>query len=1166
MSQIDAPSPAAAPADAPDAFGARFLLADLGREYYRVVDWSLTAPAPLEARLAQLSQHVKSFFIELTEDSTQSFSNHFARLTYVAQAARLDPRLSYYLHQFDREAPRAIRGEETRLPATEVLRLGAKALADVIHGVTREPSPEGLRALLPADYGGFALRPYAVAEFKPELRALVLEDLPADETLRVRLVRSPGMDHFVHYGREGYNAQFVGPAVALLRRHFTWPVEVNLINVEVDANGELNPQHLVIDPDYLVDISAVAKCFDVEGPEPVKYLLSRVTPFRTSVAILAGNVANHFLDSALNGRARGKDFRESFRETFAQYPLVYARLSDADVRELMEACAKHYDVIAASVERHLPAERIAREACVVEPSFYAERYGLQGRLDAFVPPRSRGGDAAIVELKSGSIWRPNEHQINQEHYIQTLLYDLLVKAVFSERTKPRNYVLYSRDADRPLRYAPVNRARQFEALRVRNNMMAIERLLCGAGPGRPCPLDWLRPERYPTLAGFAQRDLRAFYAAWGTLTELERDYCRAFVGFIAREQRVAKVGVHAADRISGQAALWREDLEAKIDGYAILHDLRLVTVAQKGSSPVLGFRRPASPIGEATLTSFRRGDIVVLYPGDAADRAVLRHQVYKATITRLDAETVEVRLRAPQPDLTRFERHERFNLEPDLFDSSFNRLYQNLAEFAAARPEARALVLGLRPPTPPATARVPVPAALTPEQGRLFAEIVNAREYYLLWGPPGTGKTSVMLHHLCAHFATKTRERILVLAFTNRAVDEICKAVEQIGGDIRERYLRIGSSFGCDERFAPQLLQSRIAGVRSRRGIRELLARQRIVVGTVSSVTGKGEALFDLLDFDRVLIDEASQLLEPQLVHLMTRFPRTVLIGDHRQLPAVVTQAEALTRIEDPGLLQLGLRDLRNSLFERLFERCSTENWDWAYGQLTRQGRLHTELAAYVNAAFYDGTLRHLGPHGANPDWQVRPNAWDHVPDDCTDKERLYAGHGYVVVDTPVDLSDRAFRTNRFEAAEIVACLRSLIRLRRAHRSDLIKPHQVGIITPYRAQIARIRQALHASDLGAEWGGVNVDTVERYQGSTYDYVLLSLCANQAAGVRRLSSTNAEQIDRKLNVALTRARYRVIAFGNVALLRAHNPAYRQFLDHCEDCGGVYEAAATPPRPA
>ena len=1134
---------------------AGFLLADLGRQYYEVARWSLAADAPAPMRLAQLAQQVKAFFIDLTEDSPQGFANHFARLTYVAQFHGLDARLSYYFHHFDREAPRALRGESTTLAPDDILRLGARALADAIHGITGVAVPESLQAVLPEGYDHFRLQSYTVAEFKPEVRALVLEDLEARAVLRVRLVESPGLDHYVHYAREGYNRQFVGPAVELLRRHFSLPVEVNLLSVEVDDGGELNPQHLIIEPDYLVDVTAVAKCFDAEGAEPVRYLLGRLTPFRSSPAMLAGNVANHFLDSLLAaGSGEGASFRERFVETFASYPLEYARLDDEAVRELMSACEGHHRVITDVVERHLATEGIARDECVVEPSFYAQRYGLQGRLDVFVPPGKQGEDAAIVELKSGGIFRPNAHGLNQEHYVQTLLYDLLVRATHGGRVRPRNFLLYSREADKPLRYAPVNRAQQYEALGVRNRMMAIERLLTEARPGAPCPLDWLRPERYPTFAGFVQKDLHAFHASWSTLTELERDYVRAYVGFIAREQRLAKVGGQAHDRLSGQAALWREELEDKVDGYAILHELQLAAVASKGGWPVLTFRRPPPADPRAVqLTSFRRGDIVVLYPGDAAKRAVLHHQVYKATITALTPETVEVRLRATQPDLTRFERHARYNIEPDLFDSSFTRLYRNLAELASERPEARALALGLRAPTAPGQASVPTPAALTDEQARIFRAIVNAREYYLLWGPPGTGKTSVMLHHLCAHFVYRTRERLLVLAFTNRAVDEICAALNRIGGDIQSRYLRIGSSFGCAPEYERQLLQNRIAHLKTRGAIREQLDAQRVIVGTVSSVQGKGEALFELLDFDRVIVDEASQLLEPALVSLLARFPRTVLIGDHLQLPAVVTQPEAHTRVEHAGLREIGLHDLRNSLFERLYDRCQTEGWHWAVGQLTRQGRMHATLAAYVNETFYDGTLSGLGVAPPTTDWQLLSNAWPERPAECHAREVMLCEHSTLMCDTPVDLSDKAYRTNAFEAARVVECLRSLIRLR-AHANVSVAPGDIGIITPYRAQIACIRQAILESDMGHDWAEVSVDTVERYQGSTYKYVIISLCANHPRTVRMLSNARGP-VDRKLNVALTRARERVIVFGNVALLREHNAAYRHFVDYCEARGAV-----------
>ena len=1142
-----------------EPFAEGFLLHDLGRQYQGVAREVLAGPQPLPARLAQLAQQVKAFFIDLTEDGGQSFSNHFARMSYVAQAAQADPKLTYFLHQFDREASRHLRGKpDVRLTPDQALLLGAKALVDAIAAILKLACPPDLAEVLPADYEAFRLQRYTVAEYKPQLRALVLENLEARQVLRVRLVDAPGLDHYVHYGREGYNAEFVAPAVRLIERHFALPLEVNLIGVEVDADGELNPQHLIIEPDFLVDITSVSKCFDASGPEPVKYLLGRVTPFSSSVALMAGNVANHFLDTAVTGQR--KPFRESFVETFAQAPLQYARLGDEEVRALYEKCAGHYGVIGDCVERHFPDQAIDAERVSVEPSFYSERYGLQGRLDLFLPPAG-DQDAAIVELKSGKIYRPNQHRVNQEHYVQTLLYDLLVRSVYSDRARPRNFVLYSGEKDEPLRYAPPNRAQQYQALAVRNQMMAIERLLAASRPGAPCPLDWLRPERYPNLSGFVRRDIEAFHAAYARLAPVEKDYLRAFVGFVAREQRLAKVGVHGGERITGQAALWREDLDTKLDGYAILHDLALVTVAQKDGFPVLSFRR-AGAGGAHALTSFRRGDIVVLYAGDARRRAVLRHQVYKGTLLEVTDALVRVRLRASQPDLTHFQRASAWNVEGDLFDSSFTGLYRNLAAFAASPTAARERVLGLRAPErPPAPAPVRPPAAMTAEQGRIFAEILAARDYYLLWGPPGTGKTSVMLHHLCAHLADRTRERVLVLAYTNRAVDEICRAVSRIGGGIEDRYLRIGSSFSCAPEFAPQLLQERIRHLRRREDIRELLQRQRIVVGTVSSVLGKAESLFELVEFDRLVIDEASQLLEPLIVSLVTRFPKTLLIGDHRQLPAVVTQPAADTRVADKALRAIGLTDMRNSLFERLYDRCQVENWDWAFGQLTRQGRMHDTLAAYANRAFYDGRLRGLEVAEASRDWQRLPNCYSPPPADCSPLDDLFCRRSFVAVDTPVDLSDQAFRTNAYEAAAVVAAIAAFIRIKRERHVEL-EPRHVGVITPYRAQIARIRQAVTESDLPEEWDALTVDTVERFQGASFDIVLISICANRGNLVARLSSNNDEARDRKLNVALTRARERVVLFGNQALLREHNVAYADFLDHCAECGSVYAPEPGP----
>ncbi|TAK41301.1 MAG: hypothetical protein EPO28_08755, partial [Saprospiraceae bacterium] len=113
-------------------------------------------------------------------------------------------------------------------------------------------------------------------------------------------------------------------------------------------------------------------------------------------------------------------------------------------------------------------------------------------------------------------------------------------------------------------------------------------------------------------------------------------------------------------------------------------------------------------------------------------------------------------------------------------------------------------------------------------------------------------------------------------------------------------------------------------------------------------------------------------------------------------------------------------------------------------------------------------------------------------------------------------------------------------------QSPIPHPPSIGIITPYRAQIALILEVLQKENIDCT--GITVDTVERYQGSARDIILISLCTNAARQLDSLISRSDEGVDRKLNVALTRAREQVVILGNESLL-AGNEGYRKLLAHC-----------------
>ncbi|MGI4870267.1 MAG: AAA domain-containing protein [Janthinobacterium lividum] len=1026
---------------------------------------------------------------------------------------------------------------------------------------------------------------------------------------------------------------------------------LHLVGPVPQPDGRIRPRRVVLEPDYLVNVTTVAECAQASGTIPEWALLHAFQPDDTSRPLVVGNLVNMLLDEEVSHAARNEetgrgnasvsrekgeldfgqepiagvapgaelpvalpepgaeapvlsdnnpaldsvnnpsatqqatgiktDFDlEAFfkKRLFRSNPLIISALSDFQTRtgvpELLNDLRRHYQTLRVSRAQGFVAgsrtgyqQQPLRVAdCFLEPSFLSATYGLQGRLD-LLHESPTGYD--IIELKSSTKVPHSEPWSN--HAAQAQLYRLLLESVFGAdgetAGRGRTSILYSNAApDQP----PVRRVDQDaelvdRLLAARNQLVGTElQLARTTSPSAVARL--LTPVLHPNLSAlpsFGRTKAEKVANAWAAADPIERAYCLEMTRFVAREMRLTLLGDDSRPGdAGGQAGLWRLPAARKQQNFSLLDDLELLEdhsnaddTARDGLGPHLIFQRPAG----GREVNFRAGDTLILYPRKKAvssqlaavsaeqasdnkqnisDKAPSLLHSPTPSLSVLDAQVVKVVL---AEDLTADGRvilsvrnrrlaprylagHSHWALEPDTYDT-FRREWAGLSAFLLLAPERRQRLLARTGPRPPEGWDAAAPPATTAPD--VVARALAAPDWFVLCGPPGTGKTRAVLKELAVRLYAEDKQ-VLLAAYTNRAVDEICEQLVAA----KLPFIRVGSRLGTAPAYRPYLLDNMIRDCPSRQTVRARLTGCPFYVGTVASLLNKPE-LFLLKTFDLAVVDEASQVLEGPMLALLAKVPKFILIGDHRQLPAVVTQEPETSAIapEAAELLRdnLGLTNLRNSYFERLFRRAEA-HWPHAHGTLADQYRSHADLAALVNEAFYEGQLRCPLP------WQHEPLARPSWPAPADAFLQRVRRERLVFVPTRRQPEDLSMKESAQEA-ELAA--RAAAYVAQGYGPDFNPETTLGIIASYRNQAARIRARL--AQLAVEWQmpdllKVSVDTVERYQGSQRDVIIVSFCCHHEHQIELMVSPDESgQVDRKLNVALTRARQQLILLGNEVIL-------------------------------
>jgi len=427
---------------------------------------------------------------------------------------------------------------------------------------------------------------------------------------------------------------------------------------------------------------------------------------------------------------------------------------------------------------------------------------------------------------------------------------------------------------------------------------------------------------------------------------------------------------------------------------------------------------------------------------------------------------------------------------------------------------------------------------LNTTQEQAVNKVLRAKDVAIVHGPPGTGKTTTLVE---AIRETLMREpQVLVCAQSNMAVDWISEKLVDRGIHV----LRLGNptrvndkmlSFTYERRFEshpdyPQLwaLRKTIRELRSHRRraddhyhqkidrlksrateleIRinsELFSEARVIACTL---VGAAHRLLDGMKFGTLFIDEAAQALEAACWIPMRRVSRVVFAGDHCQLPPTVKSIAAL----------------KAGLGVTLMERIVTTHPD-VVTLLRMQYRMHEDIMRFSSDYFYNGQVE------AAPEVRFRsildldtPIEWHDMSDE--DATETVGPHS---------LS----RVNKAEAEQTLNILQHYFE--RIGKQRLLDERiDVGIISPYRAQVLLLRRLLMKREFFKPFRRlISVNTVDGFQGQERDVIVISMVRSNDDGqigfLRDL---------RRMNVAITRARMKLIIIGNTATLTRH-PFYRQ----------------------
>ncbi|XP_051504000.1 LOW QUALITY PROTEIN: DNA replication ATP-dependent helicase/nuclease DNA2 [Myxocyprinus asiaticus] len=780
----------------------------------------------------------------------------------------------------------------------------------------------------------------------------------------------------------------------------------------------------------------------------------------------------------------------------------------------------------------------------IEENIWSPSFGLKGKIDVTAGVRiHRRGRQPIdrivpLELKTG------KESNSIEHRSQVILYTLMCS---DRRCDPEaGFLIYLKTGS----LYPVvgNHMDRRELIKIRNSLahhignslvkvdgrsqmaplpaMVSDQQACKYCPQRRnCAVYSRALERDPG-ENFSE-DSHAF-------VQLESQHLRqVHLQYFSHWLLLCSLEAVTMEKKGGRRNIWLQTAQQREKSGGCMGNMRLagsVSILSDGVYKHCFERRE----GEQTLTGLIVGDRIVVSDQESVLIGLATGYITEVTINGV--------MCSLDKNLSKYSSNTVFRLDQDEGVGGLGTHLVNLSmlmENTQTSERLRELIVEFRPPqfidslssVLPRDAKETVAnilKGLNKPQKQAMKKVLLSKDYTLIVGMPGTGKTTtictlVRILHACGF-------SVLLTSYTHSAVDNILLKLKRF----KISFLRLGRTQKVHQDILPFTeMSGRAKGIQTLEELEELYNKELIVATTCMGVK---HPIFSRRRFDFCIVDEASQISQPVCLGPLFYAQRFVLVGDHQQLPPIVQNAEARA---------LGMDE---SLFKRL------EHHGDAVVQLNVQYRMNRAIMSLSNALMYEGRLECGSERTASAVLQLPSRVQVEKElelDVCRPQYSVWIQAALEPKD-PVCFLDtsevpapetveKSGISNQTEAI-LVHSLVTLLLKAGCRAAD------IGVIAPYRQQLKAISSLLQ----GAAYRALEVNTVDKYQGRDKSVIIVSFVRSNTEG----NLGELLQDWRRLNVAITRAKYKLLMLGSASTLRRYAPL-EKLLGHLQQENMIFQ---------